>query len=53
MRKLPLVLSAALLCGTAADALASKPASDRGDEVILHAWSWSLDTIANNMKTKP
>ena len=20
------------------------------DEVILHAWSWSLDTIANNMK---
>lgn len=51
MRKLPLVLSAALLCGTAADALASKPASDRGDEVILHAWSWSLDTIANNMKT--
>ncbi len=46
-----MVLSAALLCGTAADALASKPASDRGDEVILHAWSWSLDTIANNMKT--
>lgn len=21
------------------------------DDVILHAWSWSFDTIANNMKT--
>lgn len=23
------------------------------DEVILHAWSWSLDTIASNMKKLP
>lgn len=23
----------------------------QNDEVILHAWSWSLDTIASNMKT--
>ena len=26
------------------------PEADTNDEVILHAWSWSFDTIAANMK---
>lgn len=29
---------------------AGSPAADTNDEVILHAWSWSFDTIAANMK---
>ncbi|MDE6207787.1 MAG: alpha-amylase [Muribaculaceae bacterium] len=29
---------------------ASRPVTEQG-KVILHAWSWSLDTIAANMKT--
>ena len=29
---------------------ASRPDTEQG-KVILHAWSWSLDTIAANMKT--
>ena len=26
------------------------PEADTNDDVILHAWSWSFDTIAANMK---
>lgn len=48
MNKLPLILiSAAALTPFVAGA--SRPLSPKG-EVILHAWSWSLDTIAENMK---
>lgn len=45
------------LCGLLAagiftlSASAAKPLPGPQDEVILHAWTWSLDTIANNMKT--
>lgn len=28
----------------------SVPSADTNDDVILHAWSWSFDTIAANMK---
>ena len=38
-----------LLAALAAPAVASAQAPTE-DEVILHAWSWSLDTIASNMK---
>lgn len=42
------VLAAASFAGTA---FAKAPAkAQTEDEVILHAWSWSLDTIAANMK---
>lgn len=49
MTKLPifLILGAAAIAPAAANAV--RPAHNKG-EVILHAWSWSLDTIANNMK---
>lgn len=33
-------------CGSGSD----KPAAETEDDVILHAWSWSFDTIAANMK---
>ena len=35
--------------GLGADALASNFTKDN-DKVILHAWSWSFNTIAENMK---
>ena len=49
MTKLPifLLLGASALAPAAVNA--ARPAHNKG-EVILHAWSWSLDTIANNMK---
>ena len=34
-------------CTPSKDSLA---AADTNDDVILHAWSWSFDTIAANMK---
>lgn len=42
----------AVLAATSVLSLSAKaPAkAQTQDEVILHAWSWSLDTIANNMK---
>ena len=43
-----LVASAFGAC-LALSAQAQKPRSADG-EVILHAWTWSLDTIAANMK---
>lgn len=39
----------ALVCGALALPSLAKEAADQ-DKVILHAWSWSLDTIAANMK---
>ena len=32
------------------DKCAQAPAEDTNDEVILHAWSWSFNTIGENMK---
>lgn len=50
MTKLKPCLAAALLLAATGTAAAQKHGYTN-DEVILHAWSWSLDTIANNMKT--
>ncbi|MCM1067028.1 MAG: alpha-amylase family protein [Muribaculaceae bacterium] len=46
----PCLAAAALFCAGTLGAAPSKHGY-KNDEVILHAWSWSLDTIANNMKT--
>lgn len=44
-------LAAACALGAmVASAGAVKPGQAPQDEVILHAWTWSLDTIADNMK---
>lgn len=43
------LLIAAMVAATAIPATADGTAPTE-DEVILHAWSWSLDTIAANMK---
>lgn len=48
MNKLKTAALAALALSLAGAASAKKP-SDQ-DKVILHAWSWSLDTIAANMQ---
>lgn len=42
----------AILCGSLAAPLFSHAATQRSqtDKTILHAWSWSFDTIAENMK---
>ena len=49
MNKFPFLLLIGAAAIAPAATSASRPAHDKG-EVILHAWSWSLDTIANNMK---
>ena len=36
-------------CGNAGNS-AQAPAEITNDEVILHAWSWSFNTVADNMK---
>lgn len=43
-------LTLAAIVGLCGAAEARKPYAPTQDEVILHAWSWSLDTIAANMK---
>ena len=51
MNKLPkiLALGACVLASSAAVSAVERPVYEQ-DKVILHAWTWSLDTIANNMK---
>ena len=49
MTKLPILLLLGAATFTPAAINAGRPAHNKG-EVILHAWSWSLDTIAANMK---
>lgn len=44
------LILAAVFMASVPCAVASRPVSAQ-DKVILHAWSWSLDTIASNMKT--
>lgn len=52
MKKIALYLTcAACLAATTAEAQITQRKASKQDEVILHAWSWSLDTIAANMKT--
>ncbi len=46
MKFTPLLLLTALGAG----AVTASAQAKTEDEVILHAWSWSLDTIADNMK---
>ncbi len=48
MSKVKFLLSAAVLLGLASTTNAA-PKGEQ-DKLILHAWSWSLDTIAANMK---
>lgn len=43
------VLSALSLIGSGA-AFAASPKANTVDDAILHAWSWSFNTIADNMK---
>ena len=45
-RIIPVVLAATAIQAGASTAPATAPSED---EVILHAWSWSFDTIAANM----
>ncbi len=47
MKLTQLILGTAI-CALTAPAVAAQAPSE--DETILHAWSWSLDTIAANMK---
>lgn len=49
MNKLSHILVAGVLCLAGGTARADKPVSPQ-DKIILHAWSWSLNTIADNMK---
>lgn len=51
MTKLTTCLAAGAVLLGASMASASPKHGYKNDEVILHAWSWSLDTIAANMKT--
>ncbi|MBD5202002.1 MAG: alpha-amylase [Bacteroidales bacterium] len=44
---LALAAAAATGCNPSSD---KNPGADTQDDVILHAWSWSFDTIAANMK---
>lgn len=44
-------LSAAAVAMTGCDKKAQVANEPTNDDVILHAWSWSFDTIAANMKT--
>lgn len=44
------IAAAALMCSCAPKKAQPETAASNDDEVILHAWSWSLNTIADNMK---
>lgn len=46
--KLTRLITAAYICGVTAVPMQAQAPTE--DETILHAWSWSLDTIAANMK---
>ncbi len=46
---LPLLALAAMAAVSCSDSK-KNPGADTQDDVILHAWSWSFDTIAANMK---
>ncbi len=46
--KLTQLIFGTAICALTAPAVAAQAPSE--DETILHAWSWSLDTIAANMK---
>lgn len=43
-------LVAAVIASATATAYAGSPLPNTGDDAILHAWSWSFNTIADNMK---
>ncbi|MDE6156865.1 MAG: hypothetical protein K2F78_01840, partial [Muribaculaceae bacterium] len=49
-RFIPRAVAGALALAAVSGVMAQKHGY-QNDEVILHAWSWSLDTIAANMKT--
>ena len=44
------IAAAALMCSCAPKKTATEASVPNDDELILHAWSWSLNTIADNMK---
>lgn len=48
-KSLLLAFTAGTLLASCAGNTATAPAADTNDDVILHAWSWSFDTIAANM----
>ncbi len=51
MKSTHILAIAWLMAGAAAGVSAQSPAvAETENEVILHAWTWSLDTIAANMK---
>lgn len=45
------IAAASLMMAACSPKAPEAPVADTNDEVILHAWSWSFDTIAANMKT--
>ncbi len=44
------IAAAALMCSCTPKKTATEASVPNDDELILHAWSWSLNTIADNMK---
>jgi alpha-amylase len=44
------VLALLMACGACKPSAPTTPPADTEDEVILHAWSWSFETIGNHMK---
>ena len=50
MNKPKFALIAAMALVASASAVQARDIKAGQDEIILHAWSWSLDTIADNMK---
>lgn len=50
MKKLTALIGAALMIGAGLSAAASRQSKAKPGDVILHAWSWSFDTIAANMR---
>lgn len=45
-----LAIAAATLLASCGSGKSGAPQAETNDDVILHAWSWSFDTIAANMK---
>lgn len=51
MKLLPILAASGLiLAGCSHSAKIDNPGAPTEDDIILHAWSWSFDTIASNMK---
>ncbi len=50
MKKLLTLAGAALMIGAGLSAETSRQSKAKPGDVILHAWSWSFDTIAANMR---